>query len=129
MVVKISKHPQLSRAMAEAILQGFDKHFTIFQEHTAGAKKRFESADWKSENTASRKRILLYDKRVDEAILELKQKFKVAKFEESLWKKVKQDYIQLLQNHNQPELAETFYTSLFCRQFHRRYFNNHYITI
>ena len=129
MVANISQHPQLSRAMAESILQGFDKHFTIFQEYTAGAKKRFESADWKSENTASRKRILLYDNRVDEAILELKQKFKLVKFEESLWKKVKQDYIQLIQNHNQPELAETFYTSLFCRQFHRRYFNNHYIFV
>lgn len=129
MVATVSQHIQLSRAIAEAILQGFDKHFTIFQENTTGAKQRFENADWKSEHTASRKRILLYDKRVDEAIEELREKFKLDDFQESLWCRVKQDYIQLLQDHSQPELAETFYTSVFCRQFHRRYFNNNYIFV
>ncbi len=129
MVAKISPHPQLSNAIAGSILEGFDKHFTIFQQHTAGARRRFENADWKSEHKASRQRIRLYDKRVDEAILELKQSFSLGEFEESLWRRVKQDYIQLLQNHNQPELAETFYTSLFCRQFHRRYFTNEYIFV
>ena len=129
MAAKIPQDSRLSRAIAEAILQGFDKHFTIFQEYTAGAKQRFEKADWKAEHEASRQRILLYDSRVDEAILELKQEFNPGRFDESLWKDVKQDYIQLLQNHNQPELAETFYTSLFCRQFRRRYFNNDYIFV
>jgi isocitrate dehydrogenase kinase/phosphatase len=129
MVASVSPQPQLSRAIAEAILQGFDKHFTIFQEYTAGAKKRFENADWKSEHFVSRQRIRLYDMRVDEAIQELGEKFRLDDFDEALWKRVKHDYIQLLQDHNQPELAETFYTSLFCRQFHRRYFNNSYIFV
>ena len=84
MVANVSQHPQLSLAIAEAILQGFDKHFTIFQEYTTGAKKRFENADWKSEHSASRERILLYDKRVDEAIQGLKEKFRLDAFGESL---------------------------------------------
>lgn len=129
MVANVFQHPQLSRAIAEAILQGFDKHFTIFQEYTTGAKQRFENADWKLEHDIARQRILSYDKRVDEAILELREDFRLDEFEESLWERVKQDYIQLLQDHKQPELAETFYTSLFCRQFHRRYFNNNYIFV
>jgi len=129
MVASVSQSRDLSQAIAESILQGFDKHFSIFHEFTAGAKKRFEHADWKAEQTASRQRILLYDKRVDEAILELNESFSLERFNESLWEKVKQNYIQLLQDHNQPELAETFYTSLFCRQFDRRFFNNDYIFV
>ena len=127
MVASVSQSQDLAQAIAETILQGFDKHFAIFHEFTAGAKKRFEHADWMAEQTASRQRILLYDKRVDEAIEGLNKAFVLEHFNESLWKKVKQNYIQLLQDHNQPELAETFYTSLFCRQFNRRYFNINYI--
>lgn len=129
MEANVSQSRDLSQAIAETILQGFDKHFSIFHDFTAGAKKRFEHADWKAEQTASRQRILLYDKRVDEAIFELNEKFALEQFNESLWVKVKQNYIQLLQDHDQPELAETFYTSLFCRQFDRRYFNNNYIFV
>ena len=129
MVASVSQNQDLSQAIAETILQGFDKHFAIFHEFTAGAKKRFEHADWNAEQVASRQRILLYDQRVDEAIVELNEAFMLERFNESVWKKVKQHYIQLLQDHNQPELAETFYTSLFCRQFERRYFNNNYIFV
>ena len=124
MVANASRSDDLAQEIAKTILHGFDKHFAIFHEFTAGAKKRFENADWKAEQIASRQRILLYDKRVDEAIEELNKKFRFEQFNESLWKSVKQDYIQLLQDHDQPELAETFYTSLFCRQFNRKYFNN-----
>lgn len=129
MVEDASQSQDLSQAIAKTILHGFDKHFAIFHEFTAGAKKRFEQADWNAEQLASRQRILLYDKRVDEAIEELNKKFSLEQFDESLWREVKQKYIQLLQDHNQPELAETFYTSLFCRQFARKYFNNYYIFV
>ena len=129
MATHVSQSQDLAQAIAEAILQGFDRHFAIFHEFTAGAKERFEHADWMAEQTASRQRILLYDKRVDEAIEELNKTFALENFNELLWKKVKQNYIQFLQDHNQPELAETFYTSLFCRQFERKYFNNNYIFV
>ena len=33
-------------------------------------------------------------------------------------------YIGLLYEHKQPELAETFYNSVFTWLFHRRYYNN-----
>ena len=129
MAASNSNNQDLSQAIAETILQGFDKHFAIFHEFTAGAKSRFEHADWQAEQTASRQRILLYDNRVNEAIEEINEIFVLGQFNAPLWKKVKKNYIQLLQDHNQPELAETFYTSLFCRQFERKYFNNDYIFV
>ncbi len=129
MVATVHQIQDLAQTIAKSILHGFDKHFAIFQEFTAGAKERFEHADWKAEQAASRQRILLYDQRVDEAIAELNEKFSLKQFDEPLWQQVKQNYIQLLLTHNQPELAETFYTSLFCRQFERKYFNNNYIFV
>jgi isocitrate dehydrogenase kinase/phosphatase len=118
-----------AQAIAVAVLQGFDRHFRIFSDITAGAKQRFESADWRQGRIASRQRILMYDLRVDEAIEILQQLFDVHRLDRSLWRQVKVDYIHLLHDHAQPELAETFYNSVFCRLFDRRYFNNDHIFI
>lgn len=129
MTVSLSAQSELAQAIAETVLDGFDKHFRKFQQITAGAQGRFETADWNAGRTASRQRILFYDQRVDEAIDALQEAFALDHLDEILWQKVKLKYIQLLQNHMQPELAETFYNSVFCRLFHRRYFKNDYIFV
>lgn len=120
---------KLSHAVAETVLHGFEKHFKKFQKVTTGAQARFELADWEGQRTASLKRILFYDKRVDEAIDNLRKTFDVNYLDESLWRKIKREYVLLLLDHKQPELAETFYNSVFCRLFHRRYFNNDHIFV
>ena len=58
----------LAETIAETVLEGFNKHFRIFQKITAGAMGRFETEDWIAERDAARKRVLFYDKRADEAI-------------------------------------------------------------
>jgi isocitrate dehydrogenase kinase/phosphatase len=119
----------LSIQIATTILNGFDRHFTIFSEITSGAKQRFESADWEAERVASRERIMFYDIRVKDAIGELQKLFELEPFDSQLWFEVKQDYVQLISNHLQPELAETFYNSVFCALFHRDYFGKDYIFV
>jgi len=42
---------------------------------------------------------------------------------------VKREYVLLISNHLQPELAESFYNSVFCALFHRDYFGNDYIFV
>jgi isocitrate dehydrogenase kinase/phosphatase len=113
-----------ARLIADTILRGFNKHYRIFLEITRGAKQRFEDSDWKGERKAARKRITLYGKRVSEAIATLRQDFDLASFDEALWKQVKIEYVHLLYGHKQPELAETFFNSVFTSLFHRRYYNN-----
>jgi len=120
---------KLSQAIAETVLQGFNKHFKKFQQVTTGAQVRFELAAWEEQRAATLERILFYDKRVDEAIDNLRKSFDVNHLDESLWQKVKRKYVLLLLDHKQPELAETFYNSVFCRLFHRRYFNNDHIFV
>ena len=119
----------LAETIAETVLEGFNKHFRIFQKITAGAMGRFETEDWIAERDASRKRVLFYDKRADEAIETLREIFGPALDDMSIWKQVKVLYIMLLQDHKQPELAETFYNTVFCRMFDRTYFNNEYIFV
>lgn len=119
----------VSKDIAQTILQGFNNHFKRFSEITEGAQQRFEKADWKAERKYSRLRIQFYDTRVVEAIKTLNKDFEMQPFSRNDWAEVKSQFILLLQNHQQPELAETFYNSLFCRIFKREYYTNDYIFI
>ena len=119
----------LSLQIAATILNGFDRHFTIFSQITAGARQRFENADWQAEREAARERIEYYDIRVKDAIRNLQDLFELEPFDSQLWFDVKRDYVLLISDHLQPELAETFYNSVFCALFHRDYFGNDYIFV
>ena len=115
--------------IADTILNGFNRHFTIFSQITRGARERFENADWAAEREASRERIELYDIRVRDAIRDLQSQFSLEPFDSQLWFAVKREYVLLISNHLQPELAESFYNSVFCALFHRDYFGNDYIFV
>ncbi len=118
-----------AKQLAEAILDGFDRHYRLFREITAGARRRFERADWSAAQMAARERIDFYDRRVSETVAVLRREFHLRSAEDDLWKRVKVEYSRLLPLHHQPELAETFYNSVFCRLFDRRYYNNAYIFV
>jgi isocitrate dehydrogenase kinase/phosphatase len=113
-----------AKLIAQAMLDGFERHYRLFREITADAKRRFEEADWPAVQAASRERISYYDQRVEETILLLRERFGIEGLDEPLWRRVKVEYLRLLPLHHQPELAETYYNSVFCRLFHRRYYNN-----
>ena len=74
----------------------------------------------------ARKRIQMYDLRVDEAVAELRERFPQAG-DESLWPTIKLAYIGLIHEHQQPECAETFYNSVACAVLHRRHYHNEFI--
>ncbi len=125
----ISRTQSLSHLVAETILAGFNRHFQLFQQITQTARDRFESADWEGEIQARKERIYYYDQRVNEAIETLRNKFTLTPFNPMLWQDVKRWYLWLLYDHKQPELAETFYNSVFCRLFDSAYFNNDFIFV
>jgi len=75
----------------------------------------------------ARERILMYDRRVQEAVDLLLARFPDAATDESLWRGVKLAYIGLLHEHRQPECAETFYNSVACAVLHRRHYHNEFI--
>ncbi len=113
--------------IAQALLDGFDRHYTLFRAASAEAKFRFEAADWHGQQRAQRERIEFYDKRVDEAAERLQTEFKVSRLSMEVWQQIKLHYIGLLTNHHQPELAETFFNSVTTKILHRSYFHNDFI--
>ena len=115
-------------AVARALLDGFNKHYRIFQETSKAAKTRFEKADWVIGQRANRERILFYDQRVKEAVEHLEHEFHAESLG-SEWQQIKLNYIGLLTNHKQPELAESFFNSVCCSILHRTYFHNDYIFV
>jgi isocitrate dehydrogenase kinase/phosphatase len=120
------RRANLPQDIARCILAGFDKHYRLFREAAQQAKALFERADWAEMRALARKRIQMYDRRVDERVAELLQRFPQAG-DESLWPTIKLAYIGLLHEHQQPECAETFYNSVACAVLHRRHYHNEFI--
>lgn len=118
-----------ARLIAQTLIEGFDKHYRRFRETSAGAKARFEQGDWHGVQQAVRERIQFYDDRVVETAARLLREFNAATVADAVWRQAKLYYIGLLTNHSQPELAETFFNSVFCKILHRTYFHNDFIFV
>lgn len=119
----------LAQQLARTIFTGFERHFSFFQEITRASRQSFEQADWEAIRQASVERISFYDRRVQEAISKVRSTFDVAAVDDALWQRVKSEYQLLLNNYRRPELAETFYNSVYCKMFERQYFDNDKIFI
>lgn len=123
--MKPEQNPQSDvEAIANTILGAFNKHYRIFLGITQLARERFIKQDWHADSDASKERIQLYSLRVDEAVQTLRKSFNLEAIDKSVWKSVKLTYVSMLYEHRQPELAETFYNSVFTWSFTRRYYNN-----
>ena len=116
-------------AIAQAIVEGFDRHYRLFSAAARGAKARFEKADWQGQLDAQRDRIAFYDLRVDEAVERLHAQFRASELPRETWHQVKLHTIGLLTNHRQPELAETFFNSVTTKILDRRDFRNDFIFV
>jgi len=117
----------VAQAIAQAMIEGFNKHYRIFRETSRRAKESFEAADWQGQLSAVRDRVQFYDDRVNEAVQRLHDEFNAESIDDATWQAVKLHFIGLLINHKQPELAETFFNSVTTKILHRDYFNNNYM--
>src|SRR5262249_49527113 len=89
-------------------------------------KDLFEQGKWPELRALARSRIGAYDRWVREAVETITREYPAAR-NDGLWPGIKLTYAPLLINHQQPELAETFYNSVACRLLHRTYYHNDYI--
>jgi len=113
--------------LVEHILAAFDQHYQIFRSYCTRAHQGFLSAQWLEMQAIHHDRVDLYDAQVDLCVSSLRE------LEDGLdpqnWQGVKSLFSEQLRNHPQPDLAETFFNSVFCRLFDRRYYNNEYIFV
>jgi isocitrate dehydrogenase kinase/phosphatase len=119
----------LAYDIAQAMLEGFNRHYRLFRSESARAKQRFEAADWHGQQRAQRERIEFYDLRVKEATARLESEFLAGEQPMDVWQQVKLHYIGLLVDHHQPELAETFFNSVTTKILHRTHFHNDFIFV
>ena len=120
---------ETARAIAHAILAGFDRHYALFRYNAQQAKARYERADWHGIRKLASERIAFYDQRVLEAVERIESEFRANDLDEKVWPQVKRDYVALLADHKQPELAETFFNSVCTKILHRTYFHNDFIFV
>ncbi len=116
-------------AIAQALVEGFNRHYQLFRATCREAKLRFEQGDWHGQQKAQGDRIAFYDMRVEEATERLQTEFRAASLSGDTWQHVKLHYIGLLTDHHQPELAETFFNSVTTKILHRSYFRNDFIFV
>lgn len=116
-------------AIAKTILNGFERHIYLFSEITQSAKQRFELCQWAEIQEAAKKRTDFYDIRISETLKTLNQNYELTTLDDNLWQYVKVAYMGILTSHEQPELAETFYNSVFCKLFSQKYYHNDYIFV
>ena len=129
MKISVGLYGTNAHQIALAMIQGFNKHYTLFRQTSREAKSRFEQADWLGVHKAVKERIRFYDDRVDECVERLRHEFDAASIDDATWQQVKLLYIGLLLNHKQPELAETFFNSVTTKILHRNYFHNDFIFV
>lgn len=129
MKISVGLYGNSAHQIALALVQGFNKHYTLFRETCRQAKVRFEDGDWAGVHTAVRERIRFYDDRVDECLARLRTEFDAGHIDDNTWQQVKLLYIGLLLNHKQPELAETFFNSVTTKILHRTYFHNDFMFV
>jgi isocitrate dehydrogenase kinase/phosphatase len=117
----------LAMRIAQAILDGFDRHYQLIRRFGRLAKLLFEAGDWKGVHQAVSERVSSYDTRSNETARFVEAQFGAHSLDSDTWQQVKLQYIGLLLNHKQPELAETFFNSVCARLLHRTYFHNDYV--
>ena len=115
--------------IAQAMMEGFDRHYHLFRAESARAKTRFEQQDWEGQHQAQRERITFYDLRVRECVQRLELEFGAGQLPMPVWQQVKLHYIGLMVAHLQPELAETFFNSVTTKILHRTHFHNDFIFV
>ncbi len=117
---------ETSHRFAQTILNGFESYFADFQNITLAAKPRFENADWQGVHAASRQRIDLYKIKVAQVyeFVELIAGDNLHRY--AFWKEARQHYARLIEGHNNFEIAETFFNSMFCSTFDHQQIRNDY---
>ncbi len=118
-----------ARLIADVLIEGFDRHYRLFRAASAAAKEQFEAGAWSELQHAVQERIRFYDERVRECVDRLRGTFDVETLGDQTWRDAKLYYIGLLVDHNQPELAETFFNSVIKRILRRSYYDNELVFV
>ena len=111
---------------ARTVLNGFESYFADFQNITLAAKSRFENGDWHGMHAASAQRIDLYKLKTTK-VYEYVELIAGDQLRDlTFWREARESYARLIVGHNNFEIAETFFNSVYCAVFkHRKIRDEH----
>jgi isocitrate dehydrogenase kinase/phosphatase len=114
---------------ARIVLNGFESYFAEYQNITLAARSRFENADWLGVQGATIERIDLYKSKVNSLLgtVELVAGSELRNY--SFWRDTRKIYSRLIKGHNNFEIAETFYNSVYNAVFEHEQIRNEYAFI
>ncbi|WP_210396437.1 bifunctional isocitrate dehydrogenase kinase/phosphatase [Motiliproteus sediminis] len=113
----MSTDAQRADAIAQTIVRGFDHYRARFEQLSAGARQRFERADWHGMQSATTERVDLYDQSVGQTVEQCHAAVGSALSSDQVWKRAKRAYVALIVERPHGELAETYFNSIYCRTF------------
>lgn len=107
----------MARQIARVILDGVSDYRTRFTDITLGARERFLKADWVAAQIAASDRINLYRQAIDDVMEALDSQCQGHFQNSEYWLDVRNAYIDQISYRTDPELAETFYNSIYRKIF------------
>lgn len=113
-----------AKKMAYQIMTSFDKNYRWFSRVTRGAQERFEKGLWQQGLDAVKERISLYEQSLASAVVELYEFISDHRQDRQFWEQLKKAFAELIENHPQYELAETFYNSVIGKVFRHESIDN-----
>ena len=115
---------EIAERIAEALLEGFDRHYRLFRDTSAKAKDAFDAGDWVAVQRLVKERIRFYDERVLEYVERLARSSRPTRSTTACGSRRSSLYVGLLIEHKRPELAETFFNSVTTRVLRRTYIHD-----
>ena len=107
----------LSRRIAEIIAGGYDAHAATFRAITARARDRFAGRQWSELHDDAVGLMDLYADSVQSVLSAIDRLLGEALDDRQLWGPARDHYADLVSEHPDPEIAETFFNSITRRVF------------
>ncbi len=109
--------PPDARFYAQYLLKAFDAYHETFKAITRKAGDRFRNADWQGIRTDAVERLEIYSRTVERTVSEIKEMIGEPGPDEAVWRAVKTEFIEIIRERYEYQLAETFYNSVIRRVF------------
>lgn len=103
--------------LAKTVLNAFDAFFAEYLIVTLGAQARFEAADWHGVQNAMRQRLDLYKEKRNIAAQTADTITGGRIRDRDIWEEAKKEYAELIRGHDNVEIAESFFNSVYCQIF------------
>ena len=109
--------PPDARFYAQYLLKAFDAYHEAFKAITRRAGDRFRNADWQGIRSDAVERLEIYSRTVDRTVSEIKEMIGDTGPDETAWRAAKTEFIAIIRDRYEYQLAETFYNSVIRRVF------------